>query len=246
MLAKLIGSTPSLKVLNKADLADPEVTTRWLNHFESKGQKAVALAKEDTPAIRHLAIQCFDMFRKPEKKQFKLMIVGIPNVGKSTYMNILLDRKIAKTGNEPAVTKGRQEVRLNDRISIIDTPGVLWPKLDPPDCGYRLAASGAVRNTAFEFEDVALWTVACLSRRYPDLICDRYALDTADEAPALLLEQIGRIRGGLRKGGVDMTKAGEALLHDLRSGKLGRISLELPEDIPPPVQEELPVSDIKP
>lgn len=235
MLSEMIGSTPSLKILNKADLADPERTQSWLDYYQKQNQEAVALEKNQATAIRQLTQLCFDKFRKPDKKQFNLLIVGIPNVGKSTYMNILLDRKIAKTGNEPAVTKRKQEIRLNERISLIDTPGVLWPKLEPADCGYRLAASGAVRNTAYEFADVALWTVEYLSHHYAESLSKRYNLPDLTLPALELLEAIGKQRGCLTRGGVDFTKTGETLLHDLRNGKLGRVSLEQPENIPPSI-----------
>lgn len=238
MLAELVGNTPCLKVLNKADLADPVATAEWLEYFQAEGHEARALTREQTTEVRRLTHLCYDMYRKPDKKDFRIMIVGIPNVGKSTYMNILLNRRIAKTGNEPAVTKARQEVRLDERISLIDTPGVLWPKLDPADCGFRLAASGAIRNTAFEFAEVALWTVRFLCDRYPQRLQERYQLDSGVGTDVELLETIGRQRGCLVRGGVDFTKAGEILLQDLRSGKLGRISLELPGDIPAPVDAD--------
>src|SRR5690554_5413402 len=159
LLDTIIGATPRLKVLNKADLADPEVTALWLDGYRGRGHRAIALDKSQTARVRALAEQCDREFRKPEKKSFRLMILGIPNVGKSTLMNILLDRKIAKVGNEPAVTRARQEIRLNERIVLADTPGMLWPKLEDQDAAYRLAATGAIKNTAFEFADIALWTV---------------------------------------------------------------------------------------
>src|SRR5690606_25947752 len=155
------------------------------------------------------------------KRSFRLMILGIPNVGKSTLMNILLDRKIAKVGNEPAVTKARQEIRLNDRVLLADTPGVLWPRIEDQDAACRLAATGAIKNTAFEFADIALWTVEYLARAYPDNLVERYGLAAEDLClPAeALLERIGARRGCLVRGSVDFTRTGEVLLHDLRAGK---------------------------
>lgn len=234
LLDSLIGDTPRLKVLNKADLADPAVTAQWLDWYRSQGQgHIVALDKGDTGRIRALAPQCQRAFRKADKKDFHLMIVGIPNVGKSTLMNILLDRKIAKVGNEPAVTRARQEIRLSEHIVLADTPGILWPKIEDQDAACRLAATGAIKNTAFEFADIAQWTAAFLAQHYPALLSARYRLEAADLAlPAeALLEKIGARRGALVRGRVDLTRAGEILLHDLRGGKIGLISLEAP---PPP------------
>src|SRR5690606_27387579 len=156
----------------------------------------------------------------------------IPNVGKSTLMNILLNRKIAKVGNEPAVTRERQEIRLNERVLLADTPGILWPKLEDQDAACRLAATGAIKNTAFEFADIALWTVDYLARAYPALLAARYGLEDTDLVlpPEQLLERIGARRGCLVRGQVDFTRTGEILLNDLRTGKIGRISLEGPPE----------------
>jgi len=162
----------------------------------------------------------------------RVMIVGIPNVGKSTLINLLAGRKIARVGNEPAVTKARQEIKLSDDLVLLDTPGILWPKLEDQQAAYRLAASGAIRNTAIELGDVGLFTVQFLQERYPAALLQRYQVDPAGQAPLTLLECIGRKRGCLSKSGVDFTKAGEVVLNDLRSGKLGLISLETPDDIP--------------
>ncbi|MDC0598449.1 ribosome biogenesis GTPase YlqF [Gammaproteobacteria bacterium] len=231
LIHTIMGATPRLKVLNKADLADPEVTRQWLNYYQENNIKAVALEKTQTSKIRELATSCYREFKKPEKRRFSIMILGIPNVGKSTLMNILLDKKVAKVGNEPAVTKTRQEIELNESISLLDTPGILWPKIEDQNSAYRLAATGAIKNTAIEFEDIALYTVEFLRDHYPALLQERYQLESLDEEPVAILEQIGSKRGCLRKGGVDFTKTGEVLLNDLRTAKIGLISFEKPEEI---------------
>lgn len=238
LLDSIIAGTPRLKVLNKADLADPAVTAAWLAWYREQGVRhVVALDKSEAAPIRELAPLCHREFRKPEKKEFRLMILGIPNVGKSTLMNILLNRKLAKVGNEPAVTKARQEIRLNEKITLADTPGILWPKIEDQQAAYRLAATGAIKNTAFEFADIALWTAEFLARAYPKLLGERYGLAAEDLLlpPERLLERIGARRGCLVRGQVDLTRTGEILLNDLRTGKIGRISLEAP---PPHIPEE--------
>lgn len=229
LISTIIGKTPRLKVLNKTDLADPKVTQQWLNYYQSNKLKCVALDSKQAIKIRDLVKFCQKEFKVPGKRLFKVMILGIPNVGKSTIINVILDRKIAKTGNEPAVTKARQEILLGDNIILLDTPGILWPKIEDQDSAYRLAASGAIKNTAIEFADIALFTVEFLRNSYPSLLQTRYQLENLDVEALELLEAIAKRRGCLRKGGVDYTKVSELFLNDFRSGKIGKISLETPE-----------------
>ncbi|MDT8400044.1 MAG: ribosome biogenesis GTPase YlqF [Pseudomonadales bacterium] len=228
LLAAIIGSTPCLRVLNKADLADPLITAHWMQYFQQHGIRAVALDKSRTARIRDLGNLCQREFRKPGKHLFRLMIVGIPNVGKSTLLNILLDRKIARVGNEPAVTKASQEYKLSDQVILVDTPGMLWPKIEDQDAAYRLAASGAIKNTAIEFEDIALFSVNFLREHYPALLQARYQLSTLPEHSPDILAAIAHRCGCLRKGGVDYVKVAEILIKDLRAGKIGPVSFEKP------------------
>lgn len=157
------------------------------------------------------------------------MIMGIPNVGKSTIINTLAGRVIAKTGNEPAVTKTQQRINLRNGIVLSDTPGILWPKVDNEASSYRLAVTGAIKDTAMEYEDVALFAAKYFLTAYPKEICERYNLTELPKDDVALLEAIGRKRGALRPGGrIDMHKASELLLHEYRSGKIGLLSLETP------------------
>ena len=149
----------------------------------------------------------------------------------------LAERKIAKVGDEPAVTKARQEIKLTEDLMLLDTPGILWPKIEDQQSAYRLAATGAIRNTAFELGDVGLFVVELLQERYPSALRKRYEIQTEGREPLALLEEIGKKRGCLTKSGIDFTKAGEVVLNDLRTGKLGLVSLETPADIPPPATE---------
>jgi ribosome biogenesis GTPase A len=236
ILNKIIGNKPRLRVMNKADLADPAVSALWVSHYRELGLDCLLFDKDDEQAQRQILARLAPRMRPVAARPNRIMIVGIPNVGKSTLINLLAQRKIAKVGNEPAVTKARQEIRLTDNLVLFDTPGILWPKLDDQAAAYRLAISGAIRNTAIELGDVGLAAVAFLQQRYPDTLRERYQLQTQGE-PVELLERIGRSRGCLVRGGVDFTKAGEVVLNDLRSGKLGRLSLETPDDIPLPEPE---------
>ncbi|OOZ38183.1 ribosome biogenesis GTPase YlqF [Solemya pervernicosa gill symbiont] len=237
LVDELRGERPCIKLLNKSDLADPATTKAWQQHFEQeRGVKAIAIVAEKKGEAKGL-IQKLSQIAKTELgdrnlelKPARVMIMGIPNVGKSTLMNGLLGRNLAKVGNEPAITKMQQSTRLANGILIYDTPGMLWPKVEDEDSGYRLAVSGAIKSTAIEFEDVALYAADYLLHHYPELITARYKLKELPKDDIELLEEIGRRRGTLRSGGrIDMHKASEVLLNDYRSGALGRISLETPE-----------------
>lgn len=243
LLQKLRGDKPALKLLNKADLADPAQTRAWLDWFAHNQVEAITTCGKDPGDLRRQIIRHFASLKRSVSPPLRLMVVGIPNVGKSTLINALAGRKIAKTGNEPAVTKGQQEIHLDDDVLLLDTPGILWPKIEDQDSACRLAATGAIRNTAIEFEDIALFTIDFLRSRYPQALKSRYGLDTLDGDAVHLLETIGSKRGCLRKGGVDYNKAAEVLLNDLRVGKLGRLTLESVADIKSPKAGETAIQD---
>ncbi len=232
LVTELRGHRPCIKILNKSDLADPLVTKAWLDHLEQeRGVKALAMTSEKPGEIRKISSICRQLLpNKVQKEQrIRTMIMGIPNVGKSTLINILTGKIIAKVGNEPAVTKSQQKIYLDNGIVLSDTPGILWPKIEDENSGYRLAVTGAIKNTAIEYEDIALYAAGFLLESYPQRVMDRYKLKKIPESDEQLLDIIGRKRGGLRPGGVvDLHKASEVLIHDLRSGALGRVSLEHP------------------
>jgi len=230
LVEQLRKGKPVIKLLNKSDLADPKRTQEWLDYFNSQEAiTAIAIDYEQKKLIARIPELCKKMApaRANADRPVRAMIMGIPNVGKSTMINQLLGKKIAKVGNEPAVTKNQQRFTLKNGMALSDTPGILWPKIEDPDSGYRLAASGAIRDTAIEYEDVALFAAEFMSTDYPQRLTERYKLKEMPESADKVLETIGRKRGGLKPGGiVDMHKASEVLLHEMRSGKLGRISFE--------------------
>ncbi|KZZ78054.1 ribosome biogenesis GTPase YlqF, partial [Oleiphilus sp. HI0130] len=233
LVGNLRGETPVIKLLNKADLADPKTTEAWQAHLEKdKAVKTLALSATTDSKAKLIANLCRKL--APQKvdtdKGISAMIMGIPNVGKSTLINSLAGKSIAKVGNEPAVTKRQQKIKLDNGITLSDTPGILWPKLEPETCGYRLASTGAVKDTAMEYEDVAWECLKELRILYPDAIMQRFGLSDVATDEYSLLKEIGTKRGCLKSGGIiDEHQAATIFLQDLRSGKLGRLTLETPE-----------------
>ncbi len=234
-IAKIRGETPCLKILNKFDLADPELTAHWQAHLESeRGVTTITTTSDNPAASRQIMSMVREICASKEAsaKSINAMITGIPNVGKSTLINILAERIIAKTGNEPAVTKSQQRINLGSGIVLFDTPGVLWPKLENPNSIYRLAASGAVKNTAMEFDDVGFYAADYLIKAYPELMQERFKLDELPPTELEFLEAAAKKRGAIMSGGrVNLHKICEILLTELQAGKLGRITLETPEMI---------------
>lgn len=232
MLAQIRGDKPCIKVLNKADLADPQLTRQWQAHFEGeKGVSAIAINAQQREQLSDLLALCRRAVpsRADGIKTITAMIVGIPNVGKSTLINSLSGRQIAKTGNEPAITKRQQRIKLEGNIVLLDTPGVLWPNLENPHSGYRLAVTGAIRETAIDNDDIALYAVAYLRRSYPQQLKQRYGLESLADSAEDILDAIGRKRGCLRGGGqVDLERVSKILLTELRAGMLGPLTLETP------------------
>ncbi|QSB02602.1 ribosome biogenesis GTPase YlqF [Methylomonas sp. EFPC1] len=235
MLASLRGDKPTIRVLSKTDLADPELTKKWQAYLErEQAVKTLAVTTQQPEKIKQIIDLCAKML--PDKtaanKVIRTMIMGIPNVGKSTIINVLAGRTIAKTGNEPAVTKQQQKINLGNNIVLSDTPGVLWPNVENRHSGYRLAVSGAIKDTAFQHDDIALYALEYLRTAYPEQLSQRYRLAPLPEEPLVLLQAIGSKRGCLRSGGiVELDKAAKLLMNELRAGTLGQITLETPEMI---------------
>ncbi|MGQ2965242.1 ribosome biogenesis GTPase YlqF [Methylophilus sp.] len=229
---------PNLKILNKADLADPQITQAWLNYFNSQpNTKAVALSCKKAGDAKKIPGLCRQLapHRGTPLKPLRMMIMGIPNVGKSTLMNALLNRRAAKVGDEPAVTKSQQRFDLGDNQSITDTPGMMWPKIEHESDGYMLAASHAIGRNAVIDEDVAEFLGNLLLRQYPALINSRYKLDAmkldVQQIDGIdLLQAIAKRRAYKRNDGQwDMERTAMAFLTDYRGGAIGRVSLESPK-----------------
>ena len=226
---------PCLKILNKADLADPVVTQAWLNFYnKQKDVKAVALSCKSAGDAAKVPKLCQPLapHRDSTLKPLRMMIMGIPNVGKSTLMNMLLKRRVAHVGDERAVTKSQQCHSLNERMTLTDSPGLMWPKIEHQSDGLMLAAIHAIGRNAVIEEEIAEFLANTLLARYPDQLAERFGLDVAGLDGIGVIEAVGKKRGCLLKGRggeLDLEKAAMILLTEYRSGKLGRISLETPE-----------------
>jgi len=226
---------PCLKILNKADLADPVVTRHWLDFYNRQaGVKAVALSCKSASEAARVPKLCQPLapYRDSTHKPLRMMIMGIPNVGKSTLMNMLLKRRVANVGDEPAVTKSQQCHQLNERMTLTDSPGLMWPKIEHHSDGLMLAAIHAIGRNAVIDEEIATSLASILLARYPGQLAERYGLEVEGLDGVGVIEVIAKKRGCLLKGkegGPDLEKAAMIFLTEFRAGKLGRISLETPE-----------------
>ena len=240
LLKEIVAGKPRLIVLNKVDLADPVLTRQWLTYFQEKGLAAVAIDSmtgKGTKQLVHLAEALAKekterLMRKGARaRAARIMVLGIPNVGKSSLINRLAGVNKAKAENRPGVTRSKQWIRIGKNLELLDMPGILWPKFEDPVVGLNLAFTGAVSDEVYDMEQVVNRLATLLCRAYPARVCERYQL-TPDDIPAdgsALLNLIGRKRGCLLKGGiVDLEKAQRVLLTEFRSGKMGRISLDIP------------------
>jgi ribosome biogenesis GTPase A len=241
LLAKLTEGKPTLKLLNKQDLADPERTVLWLAHYNAMpATRAIGLDASIKAPAKALIAACRELapLRGGMAKPVRVLICGIPNVGKSTLINTIAARRAAKTGDEPGITKLEQKIVLENDFYLYDTPGMLWPRISVEQSGYNLAASGAIGRNAFDEEEVALELLSYLRRHYAGQVEERYKLGGAEVVSGIsklsdeeLLAAIGRKRGAMLSGGrVNMQKAAEVLVYEYRTATLGRITLETPEE----------------
>ena len=235
-LSKTKGlNTPILKVINKTDLADPQVTQLWCDYLDQQqGVKAFPVTSSKPEQVKKIISLCRKLapHRVEKERPVRAMIMGIPNVGKSTIINILSGRIIAKVGNEPAVTQRQQRIDLTDGVTLFDTPGILWPKIENEHSSYRLAITGAIKDTALDYDDIAFYAMDYLAEKYSDRLLEKYKLDELGKDALESLEMIGRKRGCLKAGGrIDLDKVCKILINEYRTASLGTISLETPEMI---------------
>ena len=231
-------------LLNKADLASEKANAAWITYFESQGfqvMKIDARAKATLKQLNALIQEaCKEKIERDRRRGIlnrpvRAMVVGIPNVGKSTFINSFAGKAAAKTGNKPGVTKGNQWIRLNKQVELLDTPGILWPKFEDQQVGLKLAFTGAINDDILDPENMAIAFINHMISRNPDCLRNRYQItfDTIEE-PHVILEKIAMARGFKKKGDEpDLERAGKILMDEYRGGKLGRLTLELPEDIDP-------------
>lgn len=237
----ICGTKPRMIVLNRQDLADPDVTAKWIRYFRNKGMAAIATdcksrkgISEFQPAVRSLLAEKLERnAARGMNRPIRIMIVGIPNVGKSTLINQISGRKGAKAENRPGVTRGKQWVTVDNGLLLLDTPGILWPKFEDPDVGMKLAYTGAVKENIIDIEELACHFMERLCKYYPEAVSARYGIDIPENAPGYeLLEIAGKKRGYLLSGGeINTERMAKVLLDEYRLAKLGRFTLEMPEDI---------------
>ncbi len=236
----ICGAKPRIIVLNRMDLADPNATQKWKNYFKSKGMAVIATdcktkrgISDFTPAAR---LACKEKLERDAargmNRPLRVMVVGIPNVGKSTLINQISGRKGAKAENRPGVTRGKQWVTVDSGLQLLDTPGILWPKFEDPEVGMMLAYTGAVKEGVIDLEELACRLMELLHKYYPQTLLDRYKVEAEAGTPGWqLLEKAGRKRGFLISGGeVNLERMAKVLVDEFRSGKLGKFTLEMPEE----------------
>ena len=236
----ICGSKPRIVLLNRMDLADPAATAKWAAYFRNRGMACVATdckskkgIGEFRPAVQHLLKEKLERdAARGMKRPLRIMVVGIPNVGKSTLINQISGRKGAKAENRPGVTRGKQWVTVDPSLLLLDTPGILWPKFDDPEVGMMLAYTGAVKEGVIDIEELSARLMELLCKHYPQAVKERYGIDPTQDMPGyMLLEEAGRKRGYLlSRGEINTERMAKVLLDEYRSGKLGRFTLEMPEE----------------
>ncbi|MBP6841766.1 MAG: ribosome biogenesis GTPase YlqF [Kofleriaceae bacterium] len=232
VITELRRDKPCIKVLSKSDLADPAVTRAWVEHLGRDPTVRAFAASTTTPGETRTRIAALSRglaAHRGADKPVRALISGVPNVGKSTLINVLMKQAVAKVADKPAVTKAQQRVVMASGMTLTDSPGLMWPKIEDEQGAFLLAVAGSIPETALDYHEIGMFAAGRLLRLYPALVVKRYKLDAVPTSAEDLLHEIGRRRAGLRAGGaVDLHKAAEVLVHDFRSGALGRISLEAP------------------
>lgn len=236
MIDEIIKHKPRLVVLNKSDLADEELTEKWKRYFEGNNVEVVIVDSQSGKGVSKIYEACQKLARpfieKMKAKGIKprairALIVGIPNVGKSTLINRLAAKKIAKTGDRPGITKSQQWIKVGKQLELLDTPGILWPKFEDKEVGLRLAATGAIKDEILDLEEVVLFVIDYLKTYYPERLKKRFNLEDLNAKSGEIVEEIGKKRGCLLSGGqIDYEKTYEIILREVRSGKVGKITFE--------------------
>lgn len=244
MIDQILRGKPRVILLNKSDLADPAATTMWVENFEERGIDAIPFDAASGNGLKQIEGYCRDLYLEKQSSRLKkgmkpgavrVLIVGIPNVGKSTLINRLAGRKITAIGNRPGITKGQQWIKIGDRMQVLDTPGILWPKFEDEQVAVRLAATGAIRDEVLNVEDIAFHMIQFLLQHYKAELSEQYGLtelpEELDEPSQIVqvMEDIGRKKGCLQKGNiVNLEKTSTLFLQDLRAGKIGRLTFDRP------------------
>lgn len=241
MIDDIVSQKPRLLLLNKADMADQNATNEWIQYFNQLGFEALAINAQSSKDVKKIISACKALVKDKQEKlkakgvkmrAIRALILGIPNVGKSTLINRLANKQIAKTGDRPGITTAQQWIKVGKELELLDTPGILWPKFDDELVGLRLAATGAIKDTLLDFQDIAVYVLRFLGHRYPEELKKRYNLDDIPEDIVVLFDEIGKKRGCLMSGGdIDYDKTAELVLRELRTMKIGRITLESPKDV---------------
>ncbi|WP_428908679.1 ribosome biogenesis GTPase YlqF [Niallia sp. Krafla_26] len=240
MIDEIIQHKPRIILLNKADMADKQITKEWIEYFQEKGLKALAInsktgsgMREIVSAAQEILTEKFDRMKAKgvKPRAIRAMIVGIPNVGKSTLINRLAKKNIAKTGNTPGVTKAQQWIKVGKELELLDTPGILWPKFEDQEVGLKLALTGAIKDAILNLEDVAIYGLKFLEQNYPDRLKEHYNVEAGKSQEIVeIFDAIGKKKGCfIGNSGVDYDKVTDLIIRELRNEKLGPISLERPE-----------------
>ncbi len=235
LIDEILGSKPRIIALNKSDLADAEASKIWTDQFEEQQFKTVIMNANSGAGIKDLLRLLENMEREKNagsalKRPFRLMIVGVPNVGKSSLINRMTGRKSAKTGDKPGVTKGKQWIKLQNGMQLLDTPGILWPKFEDPKAGVNLAFCGSIKDEIMDLPTLGMELIGYLAEHYPGLLMERYKLEEIPETPLETMETMAVKRGCILPGKrIDYERISRLVLDEFRSGKIGRITLELPQ-----------------
>ncbi len=238
MIDEIIKNKPRLLLLNKADMADPKVTKEWIAYYKEHGVHALAINSQEGNGMKQIVSEAREILKEKFDKMaakgirpraIRALIVGIPNVGKSTLINRLAKRNIAQTGDRPGITKAQQWIKVGKELELLDTPGILWPKFEDQEVGLKLATTGAIKDTILNLQDIAVYALRFLEENYPENIKDRFGLEEIPDDIVLLFDEIAKRRGSRISGReTDYDKTAELIIREIRTGKLGRLTFEKP------------------